>query len=244
LPPGEGTILSYTRIPASRGRVSRVYQRAARPCVASHAVHMPAQVPLDGRLCQALSGTASGSIVLTVLRPTGSVDKLLRASTELMRSRRQQGAGAASDSALSGAGSSRHLASALSGAGSSAAVVPAAGGEHRVDVGGGGDDGDALACTTALTAAAGTRTGTGSGGCESRTLAPPRQSSPSIAPAKDLQPSRQSRTTCTTTTTTGASSPRLGSPELRASPTASPRGAGLLAEQVDELSWRAERLAC
>ena len=117
-------------------------------------------------------------------------------------------------------------------------MVPAAGGEHRIDVGGGGDDdGDALACTTALTATAGTRTGTGSGGCESRTLAPPRQSSPSIAPAKDLQPSRQSRTTCTTTTTTGASSPRLGSPELRASPTASPRGAGLLAE-VDELSWR------
>ena len=123
-------------------------------------------------------------------------------------------------------------------------MVPAAGGELGVDVGGGGDDGDALACsTTTLTATAGTRTGTGSGGCESRTLAPPRRISPSTAPAKDLQPSRQSRTTCTTTTTTGASSPRLGSPELRASPTASPRGAGLLAE-VDELSWRAERLAC
>jgi hypothetical protein len=156
LPPGEGTILSYTRIPASRGRVSRVYVPRVRVWHHTRSTH--AQVPLDGRLCQALSGAASGSIVLTVLRPTVSVDKLLRASTELMRSRRQQGAGASLDSALSGAGSSRHLASALSGAGSSAAVVPAAGGELGVDMGGGGDDGDALACsTTTLTATAGTR---------------------------------------------------------------------------------------
>ena len=244
MPPGEGTTVvhAYTSL-SGACRACTVRAAARRPW--HHTQYTHTQVPLDGRLCQALSGAASGSIVLTVLRPTVSVDKLLRASTKLMHSRRQQGGGASSDSALSGPGSSRHLASALSGAGSSAAVVPAAGGEHRVDVGGGGDDGvGALACTTALTAAAGTRTGTGSGGCESRTLAPPRRISPSTAPAKDLQPSRQSRTTCTTTTTTGASSPRLGSPEIRASPTASPRGAGLLAE-VDELSWRgAEPLAC
>ena len=190
-------------------------------------------MPLEGRLCHALSGAASGSILLTVLRPTCSVDRLLRASAEL-RHRQEGGSDASSDSALSGTGSST-------------AVVPAAGAlsvdaddGHLYDRGGGdgvgsGDDG-ALASTTALTAAAGTRTG--SGEYEGRTLAQTAWGSPSTAPAK----SRQSRTTTTTTTdtmTTAASSPRLASPERRFLP----RGAGLLAE-VDELGWRAERLAC
>ena len=185
------------------------------------------QVPLDGRLCHALSGAASGSILLTVLRPTVPVDQLLRASAEV----RRQGGG---------------VSSALSGAGSSATVVPPAGAlsvdaddGHLYDRGGGdgvgggsGDDG-ALAATTALTAA-GTRTG--SGEYEGRTLAQTAWGSPSTAKSRQ---SRQSSTTTTTVTTTAASSPRLASPERRTSP----RGAGLLAE-VDELSWRAERLAC
>jgi hypothetical protein len=89
LPPGEGTstvVHAYTSL--SGACVARV-RAAARPCGITRSTH--AQVPLDGRLCQALSGAASGSIVLIVLRPTVSVDKLLRASTKLMRSRRQQG---------------------------------------------------------------------------------------------------------------------------------------------------------
>ena len=157
----------------------------------------------------------------TVLRPTVPVDRLLRASAEI----RRQGGGASS---------------ALSGTGSSAVVVVPAAGEDggEGDCGSGdgdsgsGDDG-ALASTTALTAAAGTRTG--SGEYEGRTLAQTAWGSPSTAKSRQ---SRQSRTT-TDTTTTAPSSPRLASPERRASP----RGTGLLAE-VDELSWRAERLAC
>eukprot|EP00964_Phaeocystis_antarctica_P042588 scaffold24421_cov71-Phaeocystis_antarctica.AAC.4 len=159
-----------------------------------------------------------------VLRPTVPVDRLLRASAEI----RRQGGGASS---------------ALPGTGSSAVVVVPAAGEDggEGDCGSGdgdsgsGDDG-ALASTTALTAAAGTPTGSGED--EGRTLAQTAWDSPSTPPAKSRQ-SRQSSTTTTTVTTTAASSPRLASPARRASP----RGAGLLAE-VDELSWRAERLAC
>ncbi len=85
-------------------------------------------MPLDGQLCHALGGVTGSSIVLTVLRPTVPVSKLLRASAEL----RSRGAGASSDTHLSGAGSSD--------------AVELAADEHGVDghtlatAGGGGTD--------------------------------------------------------------------------------------------------------
>ena len=139
----------------------------------------------------------------TVLRPTVPVDRLLRASAEI----RRQGGGASS---------------ALSGTGSSAVVVVPAAGEDggEGDCGSGdgdsgsGDDG-ALASTTALTAAAGTPTG--SGEYEGRTLAQTAWDSPSTPPAKSRQ-SRQSSTNyhyycnydcCELTSACFTSAPRL-----------------------------------
>ena len=43
--------------------------------------------PLEGLLCEELEGCKRDSIVLTVLRPAGSVDQLLRASAKLTRRR-------------------------------------------------------------------------------------------------------------------------------------------------------------